>query len=350
MDPTREGMPKVSVIMSVFNGEPYLSQAIESILSQTFDDFEFIIVDDGSTDSSPMILETFAKKHVRIRLLRNDSNSGLIASLNKAFQAAKGEYIARQDADDTSLPWRFERQVQFLDQHPEVGVLGTWMKNIEQNGEEKIWKTPISDSLIRWSLLLDPSIAHATVMIRRHILDGDRTYRPEMAHAEDYDLWSRLSERTRCANLPECHYARLKHQQMVSVRHSEEQQEKGHALRRRNIEKTLEAGVDDDLLHSLHSARQGGKLAGKLELERVANLICALFATFVEKNELDPQGKAEVANDAACLLSRIGIRHITEYPRESAGILWNAACLNRGVPLRGWLNAMLTEWTGLMDR
>jgi len=343
-------MPRVSVVMSVFNDEVFVRDAIESILDQTYRDIEFIIVEDGSTDGTPDILKECARQDRRIRLVQNPSNWGLIRSLNKGIGLARGSYIARQDADDTSLPRRFERQVQFLDQHPEVGVLGTWMKNIEQNGEERIWKTPISDSLIRWSLLLDPSIAHATVMIRRHILDGDRTYRPEMAHAEDYDLWSRLSEETRYANLPECHYVRLKHQQMVSVRHSEEQQEKGHALRRRNIEKTLEADVDDDLLHSLHLARQGGKLAGKLELEGVANLIRTLFASFVDKNELDPQGKAEVANDAACLLTRIGIRHITEYPRESARILWNAACLNRGIPARAWVNAMLAGWKDVVNQ
>ena len=118
-------------------------------------------------------------------------------------------------------------------------------------------------------------------MIRRGILDGDRTYRGEMAHAEDYDLWSRLSARTKYANLPECLYIRLRHGQTVSVRHSKEQKEKGHVLRRHNIEETLEADVDDAVLKSLYAAYQGRKLAGKLELEAVTNLICALFAAFV---------------------------------------------------------------------
>jgi glycosyltransferase involved in cell wall biosynthesis len=336
--------------MAVYNARCYVSEAIESILNQTFSDFEFIIVDDGSTDASSKVLKDYGKRDRRIRLVRNPSNWGLIRSLNKGIGLAKGSYIARQDADDTSLPWRFERQIQFLDQHPEVGVLGTWMKNMEQNGEEKIWKTPINDSLIRWSLLLGPSVAHATVMIRRHILDSDRTYRPQMAHAEDYDLWSRLCERTRFANLPECHYVRQKHQQMVSVRHSEEQQEKGRVLMRRNIEKMLEAKIDDHLVYCLHSARRGERLTGKSGLEGVAKLICALFASFVDKNELDPQGKAEVANDAACLLTYISLRHMKAYPRESMWILWNAVCLNRGIPVRGLVNAMLASWKSVVNR
>lgn len=343
-------MPRVSVVMSIFNAESYLREAIDSILNQTYRDFEFILVDDGSTDGSAEILKERAEFDQRIRLVWNNSNVGLIHSLNRAFLMADGEFIARQDADDTSLPLRLERQVQFLDRHPEVGVLGTWMKNMEHNGEGRIWKTPISDSLIRWSLLFGPPIAHATAMIRRRILDNERTYRREMAHAEDYDLWSRLSERTRYANLPECLYIRLRHRQMVSVKYSEEQQEKGHVLMRRNIEKMLEATVDDNLVCCLHSARRGERLTEKLELETVADLICVLFASFVEKNQLDSQGKAEVANDAACLLTHIGLRHMKEYPKESSWILWNAACLNRGVPVRGWVNAMLTAWKGVINR
>jgi hypothetical protein len=254
---------------------------------------------------------------------------------------ARGEYIARQDADDTSLPQRFERQVQFLDEHPEVGVLGTWMKNIEQGGKARIWKTPTKDSLIRWSLLLSASIAHATVMIRRHILDGNQTYKPDMAHAEDYDLWCRLSERTRYANLPECHYVRIKHQQMVSVRHAKDQQEKSHALRRRNVEKILGTEVDEDVLHSLYMSQQDVKLGSDLELKEVADLLCRLFTSFADKNELEDHNRVEVANHVACFLARIGTRHIIEYPKESFGILFKAVYLNRGIPFRGLVNATL---------
>ena len=115
-------MPKVSVVMSVYNAEPYLEAAIDSILNQTFRDFEFVIVDDGSTDGSTEILEKYAKGDSRIRLVHNAFNKGLIRSLNRGVKLAKGEYIARQDGDDVSLPQRLASQVQFLDEHPEIGV------------------------------------------------------------------------------------------------------------------------------------------------------------------------------------------------------------------------------------
>ena len=119
--------------MSVYNGEKYLREAIESILNQTFTDFEFLIVNDGSTDSSLEIILSYPDE--RIRVIRNDRNIGLTKSLNKALQQAKGEYIARQDADDISLQNRFEEQLIYLEKHPEVALLGTSAYKIDERGE-----------------------------------------------------------------------------------------------------------------------------------------------------------------------------------------------------------------------
>ncbi len=125
--------PKVSVIMSVYNGDKYLREAIESILNQTFTDFEFIIVNDGSTDNSLEIIESYDDE--RIKTINNKKNIGLTKSLNKALKFAKGKYIARQDADDVSLPNRFEKQVEYLDSHPEVALVGTSVYLIDENGK-----------------------------------------------------------------------------------------------------------------------------------------------------------------------------------------------------------------------
>ncbi len=131
---TSEKVPRVSVLMSVYNGERFLRDSVESILGQTFTDFEFLILDDGSTDSTCEILEEYANKDARIVLVRNDRNLGLTRSLNKGLRLVRGEYLARQDADDISLPKRLEMQVKFLDAHPEVGVVGSALEIIDENG------------------------------------------------------------------------------------------------------------------------------------------------------------------------------------------------------------------------
>jgi glycosyltransferase involved in cell wall biosynthesis len=337
MDPTRESMPKVSVIMSVFNGEPYLSQAIESILSQTFRDFEFIIVDDGSTDGSPEILKERARQDARIRLIRNDSNLGLIVSLNEGIRVAKGEYVARQDADDISLLKRLALQVQFLDENPEIGVLGTWMTNVDENGRQVVWKTSTSHAVIRWSLLFDTSIAHATVMMRRSLFEGDTPFRPEMLHAEDYDLWSRLSEKSKLANLPECLYLRRLHERRVTVRHQEKQEETVKAVMYENIRKVLGQEPNVTLVKNLRNAFCGELLESGVELRAMVELIVKLYRTYTAQNSLDAVERKEVAYDATCILTRIGLKHVGRWPREATGILWEAIRLSRRIPFNTYM-------------
>ena len=341
MHPTMESMPKVSVIMSVFNGEPYLSQAIESILSQTFDDFEFIIVDDGSKDGSSQRLDKFARQDKRIRLARNESNLGLIPSLNRGIRMAAGQYVARQDADDISLPERLAQQVRFLDRHRDVGVVGTWMTNVNEGGKRTAWKTPTTDSLIQWSLIFCTSIAHATVMMRRCLLDEDVRFRPEMTHAEDYDLWSRLSERTRFANLPHCLYLRQCHKERVSVRHADKQKEVGRAIMLANIEKLLGTTFDCRLVHQLDKAYRGHPLRNGQELEEILHLVVRLYETFVARKKLNTRQALDVGHDAAHFLTHLGLKHLVRYPRHSIRLLGKATRLNRGIPLKSYVGVAL---------
>src|SRR5579859_5191090 len=120
--------PRVSVLMTVFNNERFLRQAVESILGQTFDDFEFLIVDDGSLDGSPAILDEYARADARVKVIHCLHNRGHVYAANDGLSHVQGEYVARMDADDVSLPERLARQVQFLDEHPEIGVAGTWFR------------------------------------------------------------------------------------------------------------------------------------------------------------------------------------------------------------------------------
>jgi glycosyltransferase involved in cell wall biosynthesis len=194
---------KVSVIMSVFNGEKHLREAIESILNQTFSDFEFIIINDGSTDRTQDIAEGFRQLDNRIRLI-NQSNMGLTKSLNKAIRLARGEFIARMDADDIALPERFEKQVDFLEKHSDVALLGTAYYEIDEKGEvigEKIF--PERDEEIRKIILKCNPFFHASVMVRREVFEIVGLYDESIPFAQDYDFWLRIAGKYKVANLPE---------------------------------------------------------------------------------------------------------------------------------------------------
>lgn len=190
-------MPKISVIMPVYNGERYLKEAIDSILSQTYGDFELIIIDDGSTDATEKMI--LAYQDHRIRYDKNEKNLGVAASLNRGLDLAKGEYVARMDADDISLSDRFEKQVNFMEAHPEVGVLGGAVLLLFPEGTCKFPLSP-SDDQIRVDLLFNSAFAHPAVMIRRSVLTGLR-YEEEFIKCEDYRLWTKLAPVCKMANL-----------------------------------------------------------------------------------------------------------------------------------------------------
>ena len=192
--------PTITVLMAVYNGEKYLRPAIDSILSQTFQNFEFLIINDGSIDETVAIIESYCDS--RIRLVHNTHNLGLVKSLNKGISLAKGEYIARMDADEVCLPERFEKQLKFLQENPTVGVCGTHARTIGDIKTE--FKYPIEHDHIRANLLFLCCIVHASVMMRKIVLlDNKLQYDEQFRHAEDYEFWVRLSKITRLANIPE---------------------------------------------------------------------------------------------------------------------------------------------------
>ena len=193
-------MSTVSVVMAVHNGLPYLKEAVESVLGQTWRDFEFIVVDDASTDGSLELLESY--EDARIRLMRNGQQAGLAASLNKGMDAAQGEFIARMDADDISLPGRLAQQVAFMRAQPEVAICGAWAQTIG-GGRAQVWRYPSEDADIKAELLFASVLVHSSVMMRRSALDAHTLrYDEGLAQAQDYDLWVRAAEVLRLANLP----------------------------------------------------------------------------------------------------------------------------------------------------
>ncbi len=190
----------VSVIMPVYNGAQYLREAIKSILNQTFHDFEFIIINDGSTDASQEIIDSFNDSRL---VVIQQKNMGLTKSLNKGLKIASGEYIARQDADDISFPDRFEKQVAYLDAHPEVAVLGGAIIRIDEKGNPlNKFVFPQSHEKITKKLYENGNqIVHSTVMFRKQQINSLGNYNEIFEKSQDYELWLRVSHKSRLHNL-----------------------------------------------------------------------------------------------------------------------------------------------------
>ncbi|RJR15175.1 MAG: glycosyltransferase [Nitrospiraceae bacterium] len=194
--------PEISVVMSTYNDGVYLEKAVKSILSQTFQNYEFIIIDDASTDNTAEILHTYDDP--RIRIIRNTDNLGLTRSLNKGISNARGTYIARMDADDISLPHRFETQLDFLKRNPDHGLVGSSYYQVDDQG--KIIKriaVKTEDSEIREGLQKQNWFGHGSVMMRKDALLKAGGYDEKFKYSQDYDLWLRISEDYKVANVTE---------------------------------------------------------------------------------------------------------------------------------------------------
>jgi glycosyltransferase involved in cell wall biosynthesis len=196
--------PLVSVIMPVYNAGNFLMEAIESILNQTYQNFEFIIVDDASTDNSFNVINYYAKIDKRIKPLRNKKNLGIAKTINKALSHVKGQFIARMDADDIAMPNRLEKQVEFLINNPEIGVLGSQMFEInEKNIITNVRKVPLTNKNIKKNLFITQTIQNPTLMVnKKNIPEGILTYDPKFSPVDDLDVFFKLARYTKFANLP----------------------------------------------------------------------------------------------------------------------------------------------------
>jgi len=190
--------------MPVYNGERFLAEALESILGQTFREFEFVIVDDGSTDASPAILADYASRDSQIRVIRQ-ANAGIVAALNRGLRECRAPLVARMDADDVSLPERFAAQAEYLTNHPDVVAIGTAFQLMSDSGTlGPVIRHPVAPKDVACGLRTANRIAHPSVMMRRDAVLALGGYRESFRHAEDYDLWARLSVVYKLANHPEC--------------------------------------------------------------------------------------------------------------------------------------------------
>ncbi len=197
--------PKVSVIMSTFNAGKYIRQAIDSIVNQTYQDLELIIVDDGSTDNTGHIVNKYCAQHPQKMQYIYQDNAGPSKARNVGIKASRGEYIAILDSDDISLPQRLQKQVEFLDQNPDIALLGTGGWRINDRGKLiEEYKTETDEKTIKTELFQCNRFNHSSLMLRKKQIADQLFYREELKFAEDYELCLRISERFPVANLSEC--------------------------------------------------------------------------------------------------------------------------------------------------
>lgn len=286
-----ERTPKISVLMSAYNGSPkYLRESVDSILSQSFTDFEFIIIDDCSSDDSWSILCDYAIRDCRIKLLRNPQNMGLTKSLNRGLNLAQGQYIARQDADDISMLNRFEKQFTWLTQHTETTLVSSEIQRIKPDGTfGNVSNRACLSELLPWNLLFHNHLGgHSQVMFRRQPVLDLGGYNEAYQYSQDYELWCRLAHAGKIAILPEVLLHQRFHNTSISSIKRAEQDKLVFSQVTRNIE----------------------QLTGKVLLQKEAENLHRLWSTNqkTQINRFPPTEMAKLLNQQ---LSFIYLAYVT---------------------------------------
>lgn len=283
-------MVKVSIVMPVYNGARFLDAAMASALADDFESFELVAVDDGSTDETPALLAAWAARDPRVRVVRRETNGGIPAALNDGLHAARGEYVARFDADDLFVPGRLRRQAEVLDRYAEVVLVSTWFEVIDDErrtlGVYKRAENPVVTAFLL--SFFNVIGGHAQVMFRRKLVLSLGGYREEYATAEDYDLWNRLAEQGAIVVLPFVGLRRRHHARRAGSDQREIQREASRRTRRRVLTQFLGRRISDDELRAIEMLWRGDEHFG---LSHLAEPLCReAFARF----DADPDDRLRV--------------------------------------------------------
>jgi glycosyltransferase involved in cell wall biosynthesis len=303
-DSAQNKAPRVSVFAPAYNVEHYIRESVESILTQTFTDFEFIVIDDGSTDGTGAILDSI--EDARLRVFHNEVNIGLSASMNKYIGQARGELIARHDADDISLPLRLAKQVAYLDQHPEIGILSTAGRYTKDDGlPRKLISKPLDDLSIRWHALLSSPFMHNSVIWRRSLWEKfGLSYDAERLGGQDFDLWYRMLKHMQGANLAEALVLYRLHSNMNTVRLRSEQLSNHNRSVVRNLKEQFDMDISleqANLLSVLYGP--GGQKVPDLETHRAE--ITILYLEMIKKFSVLYHGRSGLARIKHKALNRV---------------------------------------------
>jgi hypothetical protein len=339
--------------MCVHNGGAHLAAAIQSVLAQTWQDFEFLIIDDASTDESAKVIRSFTDP--RIRLLRNEQNLGLTRSLNLGLREARGELIARQDADDLSATERFARQVAALDAHPQVPLLGSQARLIDGRGHSRGNRDlPLDPVSLRWESLLDNPLIHSAVMFRRGLVFEEfGGYDESFPCCQDYALWARIVERYPAMNLPERLVSIREHATSVSATRKIEAGEMVRRVVARALPKMLpNFGFEESEIALLCRYRTNLKPA---ELAPFHALFAKLDGAF-RRAVPEAGGHRDLARTQARELARLAYNLITEDRGAALGEFLRAIRRSPGIVVQQpWLRmaalfVLGAKARGMMER
>lgn len=314
-----EAAPRVTVVIPVHNRAHYIGSAVESVLAQTYPDFEIVVVDDGSTDATPDIVRGFADP--RVRLERHETNLGIPAARNRGLDAARGEYIATLDSDDLAHPKRLERQVAFLDAHPDHAIVGSWETHRDHDGKSVIGvkRKPTDAADVHAQLLFGGSVSNSTTMGRTAVLRR-YGYRKEFVVRQDYDLFVRVAEAHKIANLPEVLVIRRRHVGQITEDKKERIAERSKAIIAYQLERLGVAFTPEDLARHYALPRLGKR---KLANQSAAIAPDRAFLDWAE----DWLGGLVLANRRAAIYDQAALERLV-------GWMWLRACWRVGSA--GW--------------
>ena len=293
-------MPKISVVLPIYNSEKFIYESVQSILAQTVDDFELILIDDASTDKTAKVLARLSDK--RIKIIRHEENLGLVKSLNEGLQEAKGEFIVRMDHDDIALPNRIEKQLNFLKLNTKIGLVGSGYRLLDEDGIiELTYRPPMTPDEINWGMCFLCPIAHPTVMARREIMNEYGGYKETAQYAEDYELWERMTRKVDFANLNEPLLLLRKHSNNMTNLWREKNLSVATNVANRRINFLLEEEVDRQIVGCIYTL---GKSNSDMA-ENAQNIIIKLLKAGVRKY---PSAQRIIERDAAIRIALIGLR------------------------------------------
>jgi len=310
--------PRISVVMPVYNNERYLRTAIESVLSQTFGDFEFIVISESDTSSeSRSIIDSYADG--RISHVRNESRLGMIESLNVGLRLAKGEFVARMDADDVCIPNRFALQLEYLDRHPDVGIVGSSCRIVDDSGSTvSIDTRPGKAVVCRWMSLFGPPLSHPSAMVRTQVIRQIGGYDPSMI-CEDYDLWIRAFEVTEIENMPEILLVRRVHDKSSTLLQQERVDCTHIGLSQRILTSLLKRDVDVETVRLLKGDERG--IESGSDAQRIPGLLTELFEAFVKRYGVSPSDARMVRAEVAWRICKLGVSMFKRGPLVGIRIL-----------------------------
>jgi|GEM_PF-1204101 len=325
-------MPRVSVVMPAYNCAAYLEKAVDSVLQQTLEDIELVIVQEaGSRDRTDAILSDLDDP--RVRVVRNDTPLGLARSLNRGFALARGEYVARMDADDVALPERLERQAVYLDAHPSVAVVGSAVRYIDADGRELGTRQyPTTPARVLWGMHFDNAMCHPATMLRRAAFESAGGYSTRARDWEDYELWTRLMRYHDLSNLPEVLLEYRIHQGSVSSQRNEEAREHIVDGAQRAMEVTMARPVDRGFVKSLVFPYTIADRRNAIGAAWLLNYVYRTYRSWYKQRSREDT--IAVKEDVATRMSHILARSVKVAPAGVPMIVWHTSRGGPGVTVR----------------